>query len=94
MPNFRFGLQTVGDYQISVSLPANAFIEEFFASYHGTCWTVAIITTKQQISTITDRQGNPMQFASLDAVARFLAEHGATDLSVSLLGLISGERAA
>ncbi|WP_178861683.1 hypothetical protein [Thiomicrorhabdus cannonii] len=90
MPNTSFGLHTVGDYSLTVSLPSNSFIREFMASFNGCHWIVSVITTKDQISTIKQRDGGLLAFDTLDSVARFLADQGAPDMSVSLLGLIGG----
>ncbi|KUJ75807.1 hypothetical protein AVO42_11040 [Thiomicrospira sp. XS5] len=90
MPDISLGLRTVGDYQFSISLPSNAFIREFMASCHGDYWTVSVATTKEQLATIQS-QGRPMRFDTLDKVAGFLSDQGATELTVSLLGLIGGQ---
>lgn len=89
MPNTSLTRTTVGESQLSVSLPSNSFIREFLAAFDGTHWTVSIITTQGQTSVIGTGDGRPLCFLTLESVARFLARQGADSMSVSLLGLVT-----
>ncbi len=88
MPNtYQNRSQMVADYRLFISLPNNAFVKGFQAIYVGDHWIVSVVTTKDQSATLKARDGHPLHFSSLDSVARFLAEQGALEMNVSLLGL-------
>lgn len=76
-----------GQNPLSISLPADSFINEFLATYNGHDWELFIVTTKGQTSIVKGFDGLPLRFHHLGNLAKFLADNEAENLRVSLLGL-------
>lgn len=76
-----------GQHPLSISLPADSFINEFLATYNGHDWELFIVTTKGQTSIVKGFDGLPLRFHQLGNLASFLADNEAENLRVSLLGL-------
>ena len=70
-----------------VDLPTESFIKTISAMYSAGDWLAYITTTRDQHAPICNAQGKPLRFATLDSLARYLADAGVISLDVSLIGL-------
>ncbi|WP_232504087.1 hypothetical protein [Thiomicrospira microaerophila] len=73
-------------YSFTVNLPDDSFIQSVTAMYSAGEWIAYITTTREQHAPISNNQGKPQRFDSLDSLAHYLADAGLCEFDVSLLG--------